>query len=166
MKKLYMIRHAKSSWKEIDLADFDRPLNKRGKASAKFMGQILKERLVVPDMILTSPANRAKSTARAIEKELGCKGVIKYDDKIYEAYVDDLLNVLLKVDDRVDTLFLIGHNPGFNALADYLTEFHENIVTCGIVEIDFNVKSWGEINPSNARFKSFDYPRNHPEFIH
>ena len=85
MKKLYIIRHAKSSWKDFSLADYDRPLNKRGFFNAPFMGNILKEKRVMPDLILSSPALRAKTTAEIIAKSIHYVDKIVFDKKIYEA---------------------------------------------------------------------------------
>lgn len=161
MKKLYIIRHAKSSWKDMALDDFDRPLNKRGKRDAPLMGSILKNKNISPDMIISSPTLRAKTTAEIIAKKVNYSKEIVFDKSIYEATPTKLHKILRKTDDKVCTLFLFGHNPGLNMLAEDYTEFYENIVTCGIVEIEFNCDKWAEIGPKNARLISFDYPKRH-----
>lgn len=159
MKKLYIIRHAKSSWKDIALDDFNRPLNKRGKQNAPFMGSRLRAKGVKPDIILSSPAKRAKSTAKMIAKEMSYNKKIVFDSNIYEASADDLRKIIAGVDNRYKTLFLVGHNPSLNELAKYFLDFDANIPTCGIVEIAFACKRWADIDPNNAKFLSFDYPK-------
>ncbi len=160
-KKLYIIRHAKSSWKDFTLDDFDRPLNKRGRLNAPFMGKILKGKNIIPDIILSSPALRAKTTAKIIANEIGFSKSIIYDENIYEAGVDELDNIISKVDDKNDILFLVGHNPSLNMLVDSYINFYENIPTCGIVVIEFDCDSWRDINSGNSRFILFDYPKNY-----
>ncbi len=151
MKKLYIIRHAKSSWKDSMLDDFDRPLNKRGQKDAPFMGKQLAKRGVQADMIISSPAVRAKTTAQIIAKELHFTKPVVYEESIYEADVESLYQVLRSVDEKYNTVLLIGHNPGLNMLAEDLADFHENIPTCGVVEIDVDCK----------KFISFDYPKRY-----
>jgi phosphohistidine phosphatase len=140
MKTLYIIRHAKSSWKDMTLDDFDRPLNKRGKKDVVTMGRRLKERGVSPDIILSSPAKRAKETTKALSKEIGYDKKIKYIDAIYEASPDTLEKILDSVDEKYETVFLIGHNPGLNMLAERYVGFNENLPTCGIVALKFDTK--------------------------
>ena len=159
MKKLTLIRHAKSSWDDETLKDFDRPLSKRGKSDAPFMAKILKEQGNYPDMILCSPALRARKTAQVFAKELEFEHGITYNEAIYEAKVATLLKIITSVDKKVQNLFLVGHNPSLNELAANFLEFEENIVTCGIVEIEFSCEKWSEISARNARLLSFSYPK-------
>jgi len=161
MKKLYLIRHAKSSWKNLDIDDFERPLNKRGEKNAPFMGEILKDKGVFPDLILSSPALRAKTTAMTIAKKIDYKKKLAYRKKIYEASSSELLKILKSIDDSHKTVFLVGHNPSLNDLAEYFVEFYNNIPTCGIVEIEFSTRSWATIEPKKAKFISFDYPKKY-----
>lgn len=163
MKKLYIIRHAKSSWSDAELNDFERPLNKRGKANAPMMGERLKEKGVMPDIIISSPAKRAKSTAEMIAKEVGYEKKVLFDENIYESSVDELRKILTCINDENSTAFLFGHNPELNMLVDYYVKFYENIPTCGVVEIEFSCESWAEIEPKNAKLISFDYPKNSDE---
>ncbi|OHE00325.1 MAG: phosphohistidine phosphatase [Sulfurimonas sp. RIFCSPLOWO2_12_36_12] len=159
MKKLYIIRHAKSSWKDERLNDFERPLNKRGKSNAPMMGERLKEKGVMPDIILSSPAKRAKSTAEMIAKEIGYEKKVLFDENIYESSVDELHKILTEIDDKNSTVFLVGHNPSLNALAEYYVNFSQDIPTCGIVEIAFECDKWAGIEHKNAKLLSFDYPK-------
>jgi len=161
MKRLYIIRHAKSSWKDLNLNDYSRPLNKRGKKDAPFMGKILNKNGVFPDIIISSPALRAKTTAQSIAKEIRFTKPLVYDEQIYEADLNTLLQLLLKLKKKDNTVFIIGHNPGLNTLADYFVEFNENIPTCGVVELEFDCKKWDNISSKNAKLISFDYPKKH-----
>lgn len=161
MKKLYIIRHAKSSWKNLTLDDFDRSLNKRGQKDAPFMGKILKKKGVFPDAIISSPALRAKTTAQSIAKEVGFTKSILYIEKIYEASKGDLYDVVKSIDDKYETVFLFGHNPGLNMFVESLVDFHGNIPTCGIVELEIDCKKNKDINASCTKLISFDYPKRY-----
>ncbi|MCH9740471.1 MAG: histidine phosphatase family protein [Epsilonproteobacteria bacterium] len=164
MKKLYLIRHAKSSWKDFTLDDFDRPLNKRGKHDSKLMGELLKSRAIKPNLIIASPAKRATITANNIAQEIGyALENIEYKESIYEASVRDLITVLTSINDKNSTIFLIGHNPSLNSLLDYLVKHHdiENIVTTGIVEIDFDIEHWNEIAENSGEFVLFEFPKKY-----
>lgn len=163
MKKLYIIRHAKSSWSDAELNDFERPLNKRGKLNAPMMGERLKEKGVMADIIISSPAKRAKSTAEMIAKEIGYEKKVLFDENIYESSVDELRKILTALDDKNSTVFLVGHNPELNMLVDYYVKFYENIPTCGVVKIEFECDKWANIEPKNAKLISFDYPKNSDE---
>ena len=159
MKKLFIIRHAKSSWKDLSLKDFDRPLNKRGKSNVPMMGKKLLEKGILPDLIISSPALRALTTAKKLAKDIGYDEKILYNKDIYEADEETLHLMLINVDDINDTIFLIGHNPDLNCLAEKYVDFDENIPTLGIVEIEFHCDSWKKISSKNAFLISFDYPK-------
>ena len=161
MKKLYLIRHAKSSWKDLELEDFDRPLNKRGRLNAPFMGETLKSKNVKPELILSSPALRAKTTALIIAKEVGYFKNIVYKEEIYEASVGALHEIVTQVGDEIHALFLFGHNPSLNELAQKYVGFEDNIPTCGVLEIEFDCDSWSEIDRENSKIVSFEYPKKH-----
>jgi phosphohistidine phosphatase len=159
MKRLYLIRHAKSDWSNKELEDFDRPLNNRGKKNAPFMGDLLYKKNVFPDVIISSPAYRARETAKKIAKKVGYYEDILYNEYLYEASLKTLLEVLNFIADEYDDVFLIGHNPGLNLLAFYLVDFNERLPTCGIVEIEFDCDSWREATKKNAKLISFEYPK-------
>ncbi len=159
MKKVYLIRHAKSSWKDFSLEDFERPLNKRGKSDAPLMGAKLHNKKVVPDTILSSPALRAKTTAEIIAKKIGFEKEIVYKKDIYEASATTLHKILTKIADKKSIVFLFGHNPSLNELAENYIHFNENIPTCAVVEIAFDCNSWADISAENASLVSFDYPK-------
>jgi phosphohistidine phosphatase len=161
MKRLFVMRHAKSSWKDLTLDDFDRPLNKRAKKDVPFMAQIFKDRVLKIDLILSSPARRAKSTAKQVAKVLEYKSKILYKDEIYEASSQTLNKLLKNLDDKHSVVCLFGHNPGLNDLLEKYVGFEENLPTSGVVEIEFQCESWRELSDKNATLKSFDYPKKY-----
>ena len=161
MKKLFIIRHAKSSWKDLMLNDFDRPLNKRGENDATLMGKLLKEKDVLPDAILSSPALRAKTTAQHIAKDINFTKEIIYERKIYESSVKTLKSVVKSIDDKYSIVFLFGHNPGLKMLAESIVGFEGNIPTCGIVEVEFDCEKWSDVSSKNAKLISFEYPKKY-----
>lgn len=159
MKKLFIIRHAKSSWKDYSLDDFDRPLNKRGFLNAPLMGKYLKDKNIVPDIILSSPALRAKTTAEIIANKVKYKKQIVYEESIYEADINTLHNIITSLKNKYNIAFIIGHNPGLNLLVDNYVGFDENIPTCGVVELEIKSDSWENINSKNIKLLSFNYPK-------
>lgn len=166
MKTIILVRHAKSSWKDPSLKDFDRPLNKRGKRDAPLMGEKLKERGVVPDLILSSPAKRAKKTARTIAEALGYpKKKIKYEDGMYHAGARYLLELVRKVHDAHTTVMLFGHNPDFNDFAEMLIEDESisNIPTTGVYCIGIDVDSWANVGKGKGKTLFFDFPKRYTD---
>ncbi|MBN2823953.1 MAG: histidine phosphatase family protein [Campylobacterales bacterium] len=164
MKKLYIIRHAKSSWKDMSLSDFERPLNKRGKNNAKFMGEFLAHKRIKSDSIISSPAKRAMETSIALAKELDYSMQrIVYRNDIYEASVNALLDIIASLDNEDDCVFLIGHNPSLNLLLDRLIPDNaiENIVTTGIVELELHIDRWRDVSPKSTCILSFEYPKKY-----
>ncbi len=163
MRRLYIIRHAKSSWSEPGLRDFDRPLNSRGKLDAPFMGKRLAAMAIRPNLIFSSPAKRARKTAQCIAEAVNypAKDIIFFE-AIYEAGVADLLRILAQAMDEAGTLFLVGHNFAITDLAEELTgQSLGNIPTCGVVGIEFPTQSWAEVLPGTGKLLFFDYPKKH-----
>ena len=162
MKTLYLIRHAKSSWKFPELDDFDRPLNKRGKHDAPMMGKRLQQQGILPDLIISSPAKRAKKIAQAIARAVGfTPSAIQYDRTVYEASAEGLLAIVRGTDDQGATLMLVGHNPELTALANRLTTHYiDNVVTSGVVAMAFPTDRWAEVGEdSKGQFLWYDYPK-------
>ncbi len=162
MKTLYLLRHAKSSWKFPELDDFERPLNKRGKKDAPAMGRFLKDKDIMPDIIISSPAVRASMTTRIISDILSYPlSRVKYSDKIYEADTTSLLKVVSRVDDKFNSTMLVGHNPGMTYFANMLSSARiDNIPTCGIICTELDISSWQEILENCGTFKFFKFPKN------
>ncbi len=165
MKRLYLLRHAKSSWKDPELADYDRPLNKRGKRDAPFMGQRLKKQGVRPDIILSSPAKRARRTAKLIAQEIDYPPKqIQWLESLYAAGSESMLQIISEIDDGFSQVLLVGHNPGLTDLAERLTgTLVDNIPTAGVMAIDFEIESWANMMEGSGTVVFFDYPKKHPK---
>ena len=165
MKTLYIIRHAKSDWKDLSLSDFERPLNKRGEKNAFFMGELFSQQKIHPDLIVASPAVRAKITAKEIAKKVGYNTKeIVYAERLYLADVDTIEEVLKKAPSSKNTIFLVGHNPGLTLFAEYISGYDiDNIPTCGIFCVTLKNDDWKSIGKGMAKFVSFDYPKKHKE---
>lgn len=159
MKKLVIIRHAKSDWEDTSLDDYDRPLNQRGLKDAPFIGKFLKEKSLIPDEIISSPATRAITTAELIAKEVGYEKAITPNQYIYEAYVNTMQEIVSFIRDDNNTVFLVGHNPGVSALAYMLSDLKESIPTCAVVEIEFDCDSWMEVSRENSTLISYESPK-------
>ena len=165
MKNLYLTRHAKSSWGNPGLADIDRPLNGRGKKAAPLMGKLIMDRGENPELLISSPANRAFSTAKEFAKEMGCAETnIIVNRAIYGAGAQQLLNLVQDVDDLYNSIMLFGHNPTFTSFCNMLSgENILNIVTCGVVRIDFEFSSWKNIDFNSGRMIYYEYPKKYTD---
>ncbi len=165
MKNLYLTRHAKSSWGNPGLADIDRPLNGRGKKAAPLMGKLIVDRGENPELLISSPANRAFSTAKEFAKEMGCAETnIIVNRAIYGAGAQQLLNLVQDVDDLYNSIMLFGHNPTFTSFCNMLSgENILNIVTCGVVRIDFEFSSWKNIDFNSGRMIYYEYPKKYTD---
>ncbi len=163
MKTVYFIRHAKSSWDDYSLRDIERPLSSRGIRDASFMAKKLKSKNVHPDLIISSPANRALTTAKYFAEEMNLDDQnIDIKNSIYEAYPEDVLQVVKKVNNTANTIFVFGHNPTFTSLVNRFTEdYIPNIPTCGVVKIEADIDSWSEFNESTAVQTEFHYPKQY-----
>lgn len=163
MKTLTIVRHGKSSWKYPELDDYDRPLNHRGKADAPLTGRRLKELKISPDLIISSSANRALTTAKVIAKKIGYpKKKLVADKQVYMADSEDILAILGQVDDGYKDVFIIGHNPTLTDLANQLTnEYIDNVPTCGVVRMTLDIDSWRDLKPGKGSLVLFDYPKKH-----
>jgi phosphohistidine phosphatase len=161
MRELFLIRHAKSSWDDPTLADFDRPLNKRGREDAPLMGRFLKKSGIKPDLIVSSPAKRAKKTARIVAEELGYdKDDILFVDGIYEASLQSLIYTVCGFPDEAKRVMLVGHNPGITELANALGDVAiDNVPTAGIVGIALDAEQWREARRMKGHTVLFEYPK-------
>jgi phosphohistidine phosphatase len=160
MKIIYLVRHAKSYWGDQSLSDLDRPLNKRGKLDAPFMGSILNEKKVMPELMISSPAKRTKKTAIAIAEKISYpeKKILFYDE-LYEASSNIILKLLKKIEDDYDSVMLFGHNPGLTLLNNQISlTYIENIPTCGIVALEFN-GNWIGLDKDVCKQLFFEYPK-------
>ncbi|MBN1888251.1 MAG: histidine phosphatase family protein [Thermoflexales bacterium] len=162
MKYLTLIRHAKSSWDEANLPDHARPLNKRGRHDAPMMGQRMAEKGLEPDVIVSSPAMRAISTAEAIAEELGYSPTdIVTDQRLYGADEAGWLAILRGLDDGLEHVMIVGHNPGLTEVANTLSpDPIGNVPTCGVVEFEFDAHTWADVGGVRPKRVKFDYPKS------
>ena len=163
MKTIYLVRHAKSSWKYPDLDDFERPLNKRGRKNAPFMGKVLKKLKVASDLVLSSPANRAAMTARIIAASINYPlENIRYNEAIYEFSESALIHLVKRIDDAVNKAMVVGHNPAINGMANYIADQSiSNIPTCGVFCVELDISSWTKISEYCGKLKFFEFPKKH-----
>lgn len=162
LKRLYLIRHAKSSWSNPDLVDFDRPLNKRGKVDCPEMAARLARAGIYPDLIAASPAKRAKKTAIYMAKGTGYnKKNIVYYDQLYLGSLSYHLKLAEELLKKVNLLFMVGHNDTITELSEYLTGSHlGNVPTCGIVGVEYPQPEGFITEPRAGRLLLFDFPKN------
>ena len=160
-KILTLVRHAKSSWKDSSLADIDRPLNKRGQRNAPVMAEWLVAQAEQPEFILSSPANRAQTTARAMAAALGQEpDDIQVEQDLYFAGTHGMLRALEGVDDRFRGVMMVGHNPVMTRLLNQLTGGDVwNMPTCAIAIIGFDMDSWGLVDCTAGELLAYQTPK-------
>jgi phosphohistidine phosphatase len=145
MKSILILRHAKSSRKDPDLTDHDRPLNKRGKRDAPRMGRILKKENLLPDIIISSTAMRARATAEAVAKASGYKGDITVNRSLYAAGPQAYIDALHELSDDYVRVLIIGHNPGLEELVEMLTGEIHPMPTCSLAHLKLRADKWSAI---------------------
>jgi phosphohistidine phosphatase len=162
MKTLLLIRHAKSSWEQPDLSDFDRPLNERGKKDAPEMAKRVKEKGIEIDHLLSSTAKRAKKTAKYFAEEFGFKKEdIKLVEELYGATQSEFLQAVKDIDDKYKTVALFSHNPGITDFASSLTNVRiDDMPTCAVFALQIETDSWKDFQNAEKNFLFFDYPKN------
>jgi phosphohistidine phosphatase len=161
MRTLYLVRHAKSSWDSPGLRDFDRPLNERGLNDAPKMAKTLLKMGLKPDLIVSSPAKRALTTAQFFAKtfELADAAFVQ-EPRIYEAFSTDILQIISKLPNEAKVVMLFGHNPTFTDVANRFTDdFIDNVPTCGIVRIESKADTWDALYEGNGRVTACFFPK-------
>ncbi len=160
MRILYLVRHAKSSWSHPELADRERPLNKRGHASAPMMGQRLHDRGIQLERLITSPALRALTTARYLAEEIDFPADrIETDGLLYFSGVDTMLEIVQQQDPSLNTLMLTGHNPDMTSVLNFLSGYQtDNMPTCAIATIGFD-RQWSEVGRGSGQLLDYDFPK-------
>jgi len=164
LRNICFIRHAKSSWEYPEVPDIERPLNKRGHRDAAFMSRKLVQLEIRPDIIVTSPAIRAKTTAKYFAEafDIGKKHFI-VDDSIYGADPEDLVASIQQVPSQYQSIFLFGHNPTMTYLANMFPGVNsiDNVPTCGIIQVKSMVREWKTWSPDVSAFTGFYYPKQY-----
>lgn len=152
MKRLIIMRHGKSSWAETGVSDFDRPLKNRGIKEASLVAEELTKNDIQPDLIISSPANRAKSTAYIVAQRLNYDlDNVQLENSIYGAGLYDILNLIGQFPESVNSVMLFGHNPTFTDVSNHFGLSFFNLPTCGCVGFDFEVNSWANVNGTPVR---------------
>ena len=161
MRQLLIVRHAKSSWDDFSVPDFERPLNDRGKKDAPVIAQRILDRNIIPDEIITSPAKRARKTAELFAKTLGLpKENIVEARELYEASPEAFYDVVRRASVSASTLMLFSHNPGITAFVNKLTSVSiDDMPTCAVFALSCDINDWSEFRAAKKEFLFFDYPK-------
>jgi len=160
MLSLILIRHAKSSWKNTELDDIERPLKKRGVKDAIKIGKLLYNREEIPELLITSPAERALSTAGIIAAEIGYpqENIIK-EELLYMAGYDDFIRVISRYSAGKSKIMMVSHNPGITDFVNSISRAEiDNIPTCGVVRLDFT-DAESAVKGLQAKLVYFEYPK-------
>jgi|ERR1044071_595013 phosphohistidine phosphatase len=155
MKKLLLLRHAKSSWEDTSLPDFERPLNERGLRAAPLVGKFMREQKIRPDLVICSPAKRTRETIALVLEAAGIEPEVRYDERIYEASVTSLLEIISQIEDDKAEVMLVGHNPGFENLLERLTNESIRMPTATLACIALNAERWREAAPNGGQLERF-----------
>ena len=159
MKALYLLRHAKSSWKDAGLQDFDRPLNNRGREAAPRVGQLIQKSGLQIDLLVSSPAARARQTAALVREAAGISAELLYDERIYEADAERLLEVVRQSAESAEALLLVGHNPGMEELVKLLTGADERMPTAALACVALDVEKWSKVREGAGRLEWLVRPK-------
>ncbi len=161
MKHVLLVRHAKSSWKDMFLDDIDRPLNPRGLRDAPFMASYCRSKDLIPDLIITSPARRAKATAEFFQKEFESELLdFVTESDLYFGSESDWLHLIENLEDSTNCAAFFSHNPTITYFANTFTsDLLDNVPTCGVIHLVSNIKSWTEFSSSNTKLKNYYFPK-------
>jgi phosphohistidine phosphatase len=161
MKLLTIVRHAKSSWNDTSLSDRKRPLNKRGERDAPIMGKRISDHGIRPSLIVTSPAKRARTTAKIIAGELNYPNeFLQREDHLYLTSLDEILDVIVAQDDGFNSLMIVGHNPGLTELVNFLQPgLTNNLPTAGVVSVQIDQDNWNLFERPKTELLVHDWPK-------
>jgi phosphohistidine phosphatase len=160
MKTLYLIRHAKSDWSDGSLSDFERGLKKRGHKDLDTISSYMSLQQLKPDLIISSLALRAQTTADQLGKKIGYEGRIHYMEELYNSRPETIMNVLTLQDDSYETIFVVGHNPELTEFANFLVEDNfSKLPTLGVLAINLHIESWSEISEKCGEIDFFIQPK-------
>jgi phosphohistidine phosphatase len=142
MLTLYLLRHAKSSWDDASQKDFERPLNNRGRKACEVIGEVVEEKGIDFDLVLVSTALRTRQTIELVKERAKLRGEVRYDERIYEATMSQLLEVISQVDNDRKSVLLVGHNPGLEGLLTLLTGEDVRVTTANLAKIKIKATKW------------------------
>ena len=159
MKRLILIRHSKSSWKDLSLTDFNRPLNGRGKLDGPLMADYLKRKIDKIDYLHSSSSVRTFETSKYFIKQIQFEKV-EYDDALYHCSATSILNMISNYSDDYQSVMIIAHNPGLTNLINNITNISlDNLPTTGLAEIEFNINSWSKLSYKNSNLIDLKFPK-------
>jgi phosphohistidine phosphatase len=153
------MRHAKSSWGDGSLADFERPLNERGLKAAPLVGRFMRKQKLRPDLVVCSPAERARQTAKLVAEAAGLAAPLRYDERIYEATSARLFEVFSQIEDDAGEAMLVGHNPGLEELLERLTGESRRMPTAALARVALDVEKWSRVRDGAGRIELFVRPK-------
>jgi len=142
MLSLYLLRHAKSSWDDESQRDFERPLSNRGREAAALIGEFVQEKGIDFDLVLVSTAVRTRETIELVKERAKFRGEVRYDERIFEATVSQLLDVISQVDSARESVLLVGHNPAIEGLLALLTGEQQHVTTANFAKIKLEATKW------------------------
>jgi phosphohistidine phosphatase len=155
MKTLFLLRHAKSSWKDQDLADFERPLNDRGRKAAELIGNFIAKQNVTIDLVISSPAVRARQTIELVLQAAKRSPELRFDQRVYEASPTRLLEITSQIEDDRKSVLLVGHNPGMEELLALLVGVEMHMPTASLAKVVLGSKKWDKILAEKGVLESF-----------
>jgi phosphohistidine phosphatase len=158
-RTLYLARHAKSSWNDPHLADFERPLNDRGLKTAPQMGEFMRQSKLIPKLIVSSPATRARHTAQLFKEGGSFDAELTFDGRIYEASPRALREVVSEFDDKFESVMLVGHNPGLEGFIRYVSGELQPMPTAAVAVIELDLKHWSRIDADCCTLKGIHRPK-------
>jgi len=159
MKKILIMRHGKSDWGAGSQRDYDRPLNERGLRDTQKIGQELKKRNLIPDLIISSPAERAKVTAERVAENSGYKKDIIWDDNFYLGFFKEIISVLKKLKNEIETVMIVGHNPTWSDLVEKLAGKFLDMKTANVCILEFE-ENWEKLTEKKCRFIELISPKD------
>ena len=145
MKTLFLLRHAKSDWTDESLPDFERPLNERGREACETISDFLKEENIQPELIICSPAARARETIKIIMRTAQLQSALRFDERIYEASLGRLMGLISQIENEAESALLVGHNPGFEQLVKALSGRNETMPTAALAKITLRASNWSSV---------------------
>jgi phosphohistidine phosphatase len=163
MKTLYLVRHAKSSWKDPNQTDFQRPLNKRGLYDAPLMAKRMGDKGIRVELLVSSPANRALTTAQHMAEGIAYPlDKIRTEPRLYEESFHLYLNVIKELEDTCNSVMIVAHNPTLTSFINYLTDYGlDNLPTCSVFGAELQLESWAKVHHGVGRCLLYEYPKKH-----
>ena len=159
MKSLIIVRHCKSSWADLSLSDFDRPLNKRGNIDGELMSNYLREKEKKIDKLILSTSKRTRLTSKYFTEKIHFDS-ISYIDELYHASYSDIINIISKVENNFNSIMVIGHNPGLTELINQYTMINiYNLPTTGVVKVEFKENKWKRITENKGKIIYKKFPK-------